>query len=107
QREYHIIVTGPTTVTALLNSLQMGFRTLAIQKRSSEVWKLLGAVKTEFGKFGEVLEKTQKKLQEASHSIDSAAVRSRAIERKLRSVESVSAAESERWLNEANDEEKK
>ena len=101
QREYHVIVTGPTTVTALLNSLQMGFRTLAIQKRSSEVWKLLGAVKTEFGKFGDVLEKTQKKLQEASHSIDSATVRSRAIERKLRSVESVSSAEKdEPWLQE-------
>nr|WP_243239250.1 DNA recombination protein RmuC [Sulfobacillus harzensis] len=89
QRDYHVVVTGPTTITALLNSLQMGFRTLAIQKRSSEVWKLLGAVKTEFGKFGEVLEKTQKKLQEASNTIESAATRTRVIERKLRTVEAL------------------
>ncbi len=98
QREYHVIITGPTTITALLNSLQMGFRTLAIQKRSSEVWKLLGAVKTEFGKFGEVLEKTQKKLQEASHTIDTAATRTRAIERKLRTVEALPAEESQPLL---------
>lgn len=90
QRDYRVIVTGPTTLTALLNSLQMGFRTLAIQKRSSEVWQLLGAVKTEFGKFGTVLEKTQKKLKEASNTIDQAATRSRAIERQLRSVEAIS-----------------
>ena len=89
QRDYHVVVTGPTTITALLNSLQMGFRTLAIQKRSSEVWKLLGAVKSEFGKFGEVLEKTQKKLQEASNTIESAATRTRVIERKLRGVEAL------------------
>ncbi len=89
QRDYHVIITGPTTITALLNSLNMGFRTLAIQKRSSEVWRLLGVVKTEFGKFGEVLEKTQKKLQEASHTIDTAATRTRAIERKLRTVEAL------------------
>ena len=98
QREYHVIITGPTTITALLNSLHMGFRTLAIQKRSSEVWKLLGAVKTEFGKFGEVLEKTQKKLQEASHTIDTAATRTRAIERKLRTVEALPAEASESLL---------
>jgi DNA recombination protein RmuC len=84
QREYRIVVTGPTTLAALLNSLQMGFRTLAIEKRSSEVWELLGAVKTEFGKFGAVLAKTKKKLQEASNTIDKAEVRTRAIERKLR-----------------------
>lgn len=94
QREYRVVVTGPTTITALLNSLQMGFRTLTIQKRSSEVWKLLGVVKSEFGKFGDVLEKTQKKLLEASHTIDAAKTRSRAIERNLRSVEAVSAVES-------------
>ena len=93
QRDYHVIVTGPTTITALLNSLQMGFRTLAIQKRSSEVWSLLGTVKTEFVKFGEVLDKTQKKLQEASNTIDSARTRSRAIERKLRTVEAIPASE--------------
>jgi len=93
QREYRVVVTGPTTITALLNSLQMGFRTLAIQKRSSEVWKLLGAIKTEFGRFGDLLDKTRKKLQEASNTIDGAAVRSRAIERQLRQVEAAPAAE--------------
>ena len=90
QREYRIVVTGPTTLAALLNSLQMGFRTLAIEKRSSEVWELLGAVKTEFGKFGDVLAKTKKKLQEASHTIDKAEVRTRAIERRLQKVQEVS-----------------
>jgi DNA recombination protein RmuC len=89
QREHRIVVTGPTTLAALLNSLQMGFRTLAIEKRSSEVWQLLGTVKTEFGRFGAVLAKTKKKLQEASSSIDKAEVRTRAIERKLRKVQEV------------------
>jgi len=89
QRDYRIVVTGPTTLAALLNSLQMGFRTLAIEKRSSEVWELLGTVKTEFGKFGAVLAKTKKKLQEASNTIDKAEVRTRAIERKLRKVQEV------------------
>jgi DNA recombination protein RmuC len=89
QREYRIVVTGPTTLAALLNSLQMGFRTLAIEKRSSEVWQLLGTVKTEFGRFGAVLAKTKKKLQEASSSIDKAEGRTRAIERKLRKVQEV------------------
>jgi Uncharacterized protein conserved in bacteria len=87
QRECRIIITGPTTLSALLNSLQMGFRTLAIEKRSGEVWQLLGAVKTEFARFGEILDKTQKKLQEASNVIEQAGVRSRAIERKLRDVQ--------------------
>jgi DNA recombination protein RmuC len=87
QREYKIIITGPTTLSALLNSLQMGFRTLAIEKRSGEVWQLLGAVKTEFGKFGAILDKTQKKLQEASNVIEQAGRSSRAIERKLRTVQ--------------------
>ena len=87
QREHRIVVTGPTTLAALLNSLQIGFRTLAIEKRSSEVWELLGGVKTEFGKFGAALAKTKKKLQEASHTIDKAEVRTRAIERKLRKVQ--------------------
>lgn len=87
QREFKVIIAGPTTLSALLNSLQMGFRTLAIQKRTSEVWDLLGAVKSEFGKFGGILDKTRKKLQEASNVIDSAGVRSRAIERRLREVE--------------------
>lgn len=102
QREYRVIITGPTTISALLNSLQMGFRTLAIQRRSSEVWQLLGAVKTEFGKFGQVLEKTQKKLQEASNTIQDATVRSRAIERKLRSVEEVPVLESAGYLADAD-----
>jgi DNA recombination protein RmuC len=87
QRDCRIVLTGPTTMGALLNSLQMGFRTLAIEQRSSEVWDLLGAVKSEFGRFGDTLAKTKKKLQEAAHTIDQAEVRSRAIERKLRRVE--------------------
>lgn len=91
QRDYRVAVTGPTTLAALLNSLQMGFRTLAIEKRSSEVWELLGVVKTEFGKFGDVLSKTKKKLQEASNTIDKAEVRTRAIERKLRKVQEIPA----------------
>lgn len=87
QREYRVVVTGPTTLAALVNSLQMGFRTLAIERRSSEVWELLGTVKTEFGKFGDTLAKTKKKLQEATHTIDQAEVRTRAIERTLRRAE--------------------
>ncbi|MGE5257254.1 MAG: DNA recombination protein RmuC [Hyphomicrobiales bacterium] len=87
QREHRVVVTGPTTLAALLNSLQMGFRTLAIERRSSEVWELLGTVKTEFGRFGDTLAKTKKKLQEATHTIDQAEVRTRAIERTLRRVE--------------------
>ncbi|MGH8443932.1 MAG: DNA recombination protein RmuC [Solimonas sp.] len=95
QRESRVVVAGPTTLTALLNSLQMGFRTLAIEKRSSEVWRVLGAVKTEFGKFGEVLDKVQKKLDEASSQINDTGRRSRAISRQLRGVEALPAAESE------------
>lgn len=91
QREYKVIITGPTTLSALLNSLQIGFKTLVIEKRSSEVWELLGAVKTEFGKFGAVLDKTQKKLEEASNVIRTAGVRTRAIERKLKDVEQLPA----------------
>jgi len=93
QRECRVIVAGPTTLAALLNSLQMGFRTLAIQKRSSEVWKLLGAVKTEFGKFGTILEGVKKKLDQASNTMDDAAKRSRAIERKLRNVQELPSEE--------------
>ena len=89
QREHRIVVTGPTTLAALLNSLQMGFRTLAIGKRSNAVWALLGSVKTEFGKFGDTLARTKKKLEEATHTIDQAEVRTRAIERSLRRVEEV------------------
>lgn len=93
QREYRVVVSGPTTLAALLNSLQMGFRTLAIEKRSSEVWKVLSVVKTEFGKFGDILEKTQEKLKQASDTIDTAKVRSRAIERQLRDVQELPANE--------------
>ncbi|QEM68454.1 DNA recombination protein RmuC [Geobacter sp. FeAm09] len=93
QREYKVLAAGPTTLAALLNSLQMGFRTLAIEKRSAEVWTLLGAVRTEFSKFGVVLEKTSKKLQEAGNHIDQAAIRTRAIERKLRDVQELPQGE--------------
>ena len=103
QREFKILVTGPTTLAALLNSLQLGFRTLAIEKRSSEVWTLLGAVKTEFGKFGDVLEKTQKKLQEASNTIDDAGRRTRAIARKLKDVQELPAGEAVHLLGRADD----
>lgn len=102
QREYRIVVTGPTTLAALLNSLHMGFRTLAIEKRSSEVWQLLGGVKTEFRQFGDVLAKTKKKLQEASHTIDRAEIRTRAIARKLRKVQEVPAGEASRALEDEN-----
>jgi DNA recombination protein RmuC len=93
QREQRIVVTGPTTLAALLNSLQMGFRTLAIERRSSEVWELLGAVKTEFGKFGDTLARTRKKLQEAAHTIDQAEVRTRAIARRLKKVQALPGIE--------------
>jgi len=98
QRDFRIIIAGPTTLLALLNSLRMGFRTLAIQKRSSEVWQILGAVKAEFGKYGAILEKVQKKLQEASSTIDDVAVRRRQIDRKLRSVEVLPEMEAEALL---------
>ncbi len=87
QHDHRVVVAGPTTLAALLNSLQMGFRTLAIEKRSSEVWQLLGVVKTQFGDFGGLLEKVQKKLEQASTSIENAARKSRTIERKLRDVQ--------------------
>ncbi len=87
QRDCRVVFAGPTTLAALLNSLQMGFRTLAIQKRSSEVWNLLAAVKTEFGKFGDMLDGVKRKLDQASTDMDKVAVRSRAITRKLRDVE--------------------
>jgi DNA recombination protein RmuC len=104
QREFRVVVTGPTTLAALLNSLQMGFRTLAIEKRSSEVWAVLGAIKTEFGKFGGIIEKVQKKLQEASNVIDTAATRTRTIERKLRTVEGLPTNEATALLGEAETE---
>ena len=87
QRDFRVVVAGPTTLAALLNSLQMGFRTLAIEQRSSEVWKLLGAVKSEFGKFGVILDKAHKQLQTVSNSIDTASRKTRTIARRLREVE--------------------
>jgi len=98
QREFKVIITGPTTLSAILNSLQMGFRTLAIEKRTSEVWDLLGAVKTEFGIFGSVLEKTKRRLEQASDEIDKAGIRSRAIEKKLREVQELPVQQSARLL---------
>ncbi len=89
QREHRVMLAGPTTLLALLSSLQMGFRTLALQQRSTEVWQVLGAVKTEFGKFGEVLAKVRKKLEEANNSIGAAEIRTRAMGRQLKSVEAL------------------
>lgn len=105
QKDFKITITGPTTLSALLNSLQMGFRTLAIEKRSGEVWDLLGAVKTEFGQFGTILEKTKKKLDEATNVIESAGVRSRAIERKLRNVQELPAGSTPPLLDNYENEE--
>ena len=100
QKDYKIIVTGPTTLGAILNSLQMGFRTLAIQKRTSEVWGVLGAVKTEFGKFGGMLEKVQKNLQSAGDQLEEVmGKRTRAIERKLRQVEALPVEDSSKMLS--------
>jgi DNA recombination protein RmuC len=87
QREHRVVLAGPSTVAALLSALQMGFRTLAIERRSSEVWETLGAVKTEFGRYADVLAKVKKKLGEAQNTIDSAETRTRAIQRRLRDVE--------------------
>ncbi len=87
QRDWRVVIAGPTTFAALLNSLQMGFHTLAIQKRSSEVWELLGSIKNEFSKFGDILEGVRMKLQQASTHMDKATTRSRAIERRLRNVQ--------------------
>ncbi len=103
QRDYKISVVGPTNLVAFLNSLQMGFRTLAIERRSSEVWALLGAVKNEFGKFGDVLEKTRNRLECAVKDIDSAGIRTRAIERKLRGVEALPDADAMPLLDSAPD----
>jgi DNA recombination protein RmuC len=103
QREHRVTVCGPTTLTAILNSLQMGFRTLAIEQRSSEVWQILGAVKGEFAKFGEVLARTRKKLEEATSTIGSAEVRTRAIERKLRGVEALPSPQAAGLLEDAGE----
>jgi DNA recombination protein RmuC len=98
-QKYRVVVAGPTTFVALLNSLQMGFRTLAIEKRSSEVWQLLGMVKSEFSKFGDLLDKTNKKLQEISGTMELASRKTRTIEKKLKKVESLSVGnESEFYM---------
>ena len=99
QRDFRVVISGPTTLAALLSSLQMGFRTLAIEKRSSEVWNVLGAVKTEFGKFGEALEKVKKKLNEASSSIESAETRHRVVAAKLRKAEELPPADAAQILS--------
>ncbi len=98
QREYRVSLAGPTTLAALLNSLQMGFRTLAIEQRSAEVWAVLGAVKSEFGKFGEALAHTRKKLEEASNSIVRAETRTRQLTRKLKDVEALPAGDAQQLI---------
>jgi len=99
QRECKVVIAGPTTLWSILNSLQMGFRTLAIQKRSSEVWDLLAAVKTEWTKYGEILNKVQKKLHEASDTLDKAQTRTRAIGKKLKDVQELPDPEAEALLS--------
>jgi DNA recombination protein RmuC len=102
QRDYKIVVTGPTTLAAILNSLQMGFRTVAIERRSSEVWKILGAVKTEFGRFSEVLKKAQEKIMKAGEDIDElVGTRTRKIQGKLKEVQELPYLESENLLGDA------
>jgi DNA recombination protein RmuC len=93
-----VSIAGPTNLSALLNSLQMGFRTLAIEKRSSEVWVVLGAVKTEFAKFGEVLANTKRQLQAVSNSIDAAETRTRQLGRKLKDVEALPDPDARRLI---------
>ena len=100
QREHRMVVAGPTTFTALLNSLQMGFRTIAIEQRSSEVWKLLGAVKSEFGKFAGILERAEKQINTVGKSLGDASRKTRTIERTLRGVESLSVEQSQALLGE-------
>jgi DNA recombination protein RmuC len=98
QQRHRVVVAGPTTLAAILNSLYMGFQTLIIEQRAAEVWRVLGAVKTEFGKFGEVLDKVQRQLNTASQTIEQTGARSRAMERKLRSVEQLPEAEASKIL---------
>ena len=99
QREFKVNLAGPTTLTAILNSLQMGFKTLAIQKKSSDVFKLLGAVKTEFNKFADTLQKAQKKVDDASNELDSlVGTRTRMIQSKLRNIEYLDEEESKELL---------
>ncbi len=98
QRKYRIVVAGPTTLAAVLNSLRMGFHTLAIEKRSSEVWMILGAVKTEFGKFGDIIDKVKGQLTTAANTLDQTAVRTRAMNRKLNTVSALPQTEAEELL---------
>lgn len=103
RQKFHITIASPSTLPVILSGLLMGFRTLAIEKRSSEVWQILGAVKSQFGKFGYLLEATKKKLQESANKIDAAATTSRAIERKLKNVESLPSSESLKLLDGLDD----
>ena len=105
QRKYRIVIAGPATLSALLNSLQVGFRTLAIEQRSAEVWQLLGAVKTEFGRFSDLLDQTQQRLRQAGETIEKAAVRTRAINRRLRDVEALGGIQSDHLLSSQDSEE--
>jgi DNA recombination protein RmuC len=100
-----VVIAGPSTLSAMLNSLQMGFRTLAIEKRASDVWQVLGQVKTEFGKFGEVIEATKSKLDQARGQFDKLGTRQRAIERKLRDVEAMPVIEDKEIVDLLNVEE--
>jgi DNA recombination protein RmuC len=99
QRQFRVVIAGPTTLWSILNSLQMGFRTLAIQHRSSEVWNLLAAVKTEWARYGDVLEAVQKKLHQASETIDKVQVRSRAVGKKLKDVHGLPVTEAAALLS--------
>lgn len=99
QQKYRILIAGPATLSALLNSLQVGFRTLAIERRSAEVWQLLGAVKTEFSRFSDLLDQTQQRLRQAGETIEKAAVRTRAINRRLRDVEAMGEHQSQNLLS--------
>lgn len=103
RQKFHITIASPSTLPVILSGLLMGFRTLAIEKRSSEVWQILGAVKSQFGKFGDLLEATKKKLQESANKIDAAATTSRVIERKLKNVESLPSSESLKLLDGLDD----
>ena len=100
QRDFRVMLAGPMNLAAMLNSLQLGFRTLAIEARSTEVWRVLAAVKTEFGKFGEILAKTKEKLDQVGKTLDDAGRKSTTIARKLREVEALPEAEADRLLTE-------
>ncbi|HPR49512.1 MAG TPA: DNA recombination protein RmuC, partial [Spirochaetota bacterium] len=102
QNTYKVTITGPTTISALLNSLQMGFRTLAIEKRSVEVWQVLSAVKTEFGKFGAVIEQAKKKLDAARDELEKTDTRTRKINSKLKNVESLPGDEAAKMIGAEN-----